>query len=66
MPFGKAALHDRLYNQGGHSIHNHFIIKSLRLVRPGGPLTAMVPGQYRPADQYLLGWSRDFITVLGG
>jgi hypothetical protein len=34
--------------------------------RPGGPLTAKVPGQYRPADQYLLGWSRDFITVLGG
>jgi hypothetical protein len=34
--------------------------------RPGGPLTAKVPGQYRPADQYLLAWSRDFITVLGG
>ena len=34
--------------------------------RPGGPLTAEVPGQYHPADQYLLGWSRDFITVLGG
>jgi hypothetical protein len=23
-----------------------------------------VPGQYRPADQYLAGWTRDFITVL--
>jgi hypothetical protein len=34
--------------------------------RPGRPLTAKVPGQYRPADQYLLGWSRDFITVLAG
>jgi len=33
--------------------------------RPGGPLTAAVPGQDRPADQYLLGWARDFITVLG-
>lgn len=33
--------------------------------RPGGPLRAEVPGQNRPADQYLLGWSRDFITVLG-
>ena len=32
--------------------------------RPGGPLTAEVPGQARPADQYLLGWARDFFTVL--
>ncbi len=32
--------------------------------RPGGPLTAAVPGQNRPADQYLVGWIRDFITVL--
>jgi hypothetical protein len=33
---------------------------------PGGALQAEVPGQIRPADQYLWGWSRDFITVLGG
>jgi hypothetical protein len=32
--------------------------------RPGGPLAAAVPGQNRPADQYLVGWTRDFITVL--
>jgi hypothetical protein len=31
---------------------------------PGGRLTAAVPGQNRPADQYLVGWTRDFITVL--
>jgi hypothetical protein len=34
--------------------------------KPGGPLTAEVPGQYRPADQYLWGWSRDFFAVLAG
>ena len=34
--------------------------------KPGGALTAEVPGQYRPGDQYLLGWSRDFFTVLAG
>ena len=34
--------------------------------RPGGPLTAKLPGQYRPADQYLLGSGSDLITVLGG
>ena len=32
--------------------------------RAGGPLTAAVPGQLRPADQYLAGWTRDFFTVL--
>jgi hypothetical protein len=32
--------------------------------RPGGPLSAGVPGQHRPATQYLTGWTRDFIAVL--
>ena len=32
--------------------------------RPGGPLTAAIPGQDRPAGQYLAGWTRDFFTVL--
>jgi hypothetical protein len=31
---------------------------------PGGPLRAAVHGQYRPADQFLVGWARDFIAVL--
>lgn len=31
---------------------------------PGGPLNAGVPGQNRPADQYQVGWTRDFVTVL--
>ena len=31
---------------------------------PGGSLTAAIPGQVRPATQYLTGWTRDFITVL--
>jgi hypothetical protein len=31
---------------------------------PGGPLSAAVPGQNRPADQYLTGWTRDYVTVL--
>lgn len=32
---------------------------------PGGPLRTAVPGQNRPATQYLDGWGRDFFTVLG-
>ena len=31
---------------------------------PGGPLSAAVPDQHRPADQYLSGWTRDYVTVL--
>jgi hypothetical protein len=32
--------------------------------RPGGPLSAAIRGQNRPADQFLVGWARDFFTVL--
>jgi hypothetical protein len=31
---------------------------------PGRGLRAAIPGQNRPAGQYLAGWTRDFITVL--
>ena len=31
---------------------------------PGGPLSAAIRGQNRPADQFLVGWARDFIAVL--
>ncbi len=31
---------------------------------PGHVLIAAIPGQLRPADQVLVGWVRDFITVL--
>ena len=36
VPFGQVTLHDPRHNRPGHSIHNHFIIKSLHLTRPGG------------------------------
>ena len=32
--------------------------------RPGGPLHAEIPGQSRPAGQFLQGWTRDYFTVL--
>jgi hypothetical protein len=32
--------------------------------RAGAPLLPGVPYQSRPADQYLVGWTRDFISVL--
>jgi N12 class adenine-specific DNA methylase len=41
VPFGKLALHDPVHNGGNHSLHNHFIIKSLALTRPGGVATVL-------------------------
>ncbi len=31
---------------------------------PGGTLAPGIPGQRRPGDQYQVGWSRDFVTVV--
>ncbi len=36
VPFGDIRLHDPRHNHGKHTLHNHFIIKSLGLTRPGG------------------------------
>ncbi len=36
VPFGDVRLHDPRHNPGQHSIHNHFILKSLALTRPSG------------------------------
>jgi N12 class adenine-specific DNA methylase len=41
VPFAKIALHDRLHNPNGHSLHNHFILKSLALTRPGGVVAVL-------------------------
>jgi N12 class adenine-specific DNA methylase len=41
VPFGDVALHDPTHNKGRHSIHNHFLLKSLALLRPGGLLVAI-------------------------
>ncbi|GAA1821751.1 SNF2-related protein [Agromyces neolithicus] len=41
VPFESVALHDPLHNAGGHSMHNHFIIKSLALTRPGGVVAVL-------------------------
>jgi hypothetical protein len=36
VPFGSTSLRDPSFNAGNHSMHNHFIIKSLEAVKPGG------------------------------
>ena len=41
VPFGDVVLYDPVHNKGNHSIHNHFLIKSLALLKPGGLLVAL-------------------------
>lgn len=41
VPFAKVVLHDRLHNPGRHSIHAHFLLKALALIRPGGLVLAV-------------------------
>ena len=36
VPFGRFVVHDPAHNAARHSIHNHFINKSLALTAPGG------------------------------
>jgi len=77
VPFGKVALHDKVHNPNGHSLHNHFILKSLALTRPGG-LVACFTSRFTldarsPAERNIL-WlmftedriSRLFSTSDGG
>ena len=45
VPFADVRLHDRQHNAGRHSIHNHFILKSLGLTRPGG-LVAVLTSRF--------------------
>jgi N12 class adenine-specific DNA methylase/SAM-dependent methyltransferase len=41
VPFGDVVLYDPVHNKGKHSIHNHFLIKSLMLLRACGLLVAL-------------------------
>jgi hypothetical protein len=45
VPFGKITLHDPTYNRRRHSIHNHFITRSLRMCAPGG-MVGLVTSRY--------------------
>lgn len=45
VPFSDVTLHDPVHNPTRLSMHNHFILKSLRLTRPGG-MVAVLTSQY--------------------
>ena len=41
VPFGDVVLYDPKHNKAKHSIHNHFLLKGLALLKPGGLLVAL-------------------------
>lgn len=41
VPFANVSLHDPVHNRNKHSMHNHFLLKSLDLVRPGGMVAVL-------------------------
>jgi N12 class adenine-specific DNA methylase/SAM-dependent methyltransferase len=41
VPFAKVAPFDPRHNRSGHSLHNYFLVKGLRLTRPGGLVVAL-------------------------
>lgn len=45
VPFADVKLRDRRHNPDGLSMHNHFIVKSLALTRPGG-MVAVLTSRY--------------------
>ncbi len=45
VPFADTVLHDPRYNPQKLSMHNHFIVKSLEMTRPGG-LVAVLTSRY--------------------
>ena len=45
VPFSDVVLYDPVHNRDRHSLHNHFIVKSLDLTRPGG-VVAVLSSRY--------------------
>ncbi len=45
VPFADVVLHDPRYNSRKFRMHNHFLVKSLELVRPGG-MVAMLTSRW--------------------
>lgn len=41
VPFAEVRLHDARHNRAQHSLHNHFLVKSVALTRPGGLVVAL-------------------------
>ncbi|WP_183155387.1 hypothetical protein [Mycobacterium persicum] len=68
VPFGRYAVTDPAHNPARHSIHNHFILKSLALTAPGG-YVAVLTSRYtldaaKPAARRDMAAKADLIGAL--
>ncbi|MBO1756868.1 helicase-related protein [Allobranchiibius sp. CTAmp26] len=68
VPFADVTLRDPRHNQDGHSLHNHFILKSLALTRPGG-MVAVLTSRYtmdskNPAAREAMSQMGDLVTAV--
>ncbi|MCF4006141.1 DEAD/DEAH box helicase family protein [Corynebacterium uropygiale] len=53
VPFGNFRLHDPEHNPNNHTIHNHFIVKALNAVRPGGYVAVVTSSSTSDAQKSL-------------
>ncbi|MDX2840495.1 hypothetical protein PV377_16255, partial [Streptomyces ipomoeae] len=60
VPFARVSLYDSKHNKSRHRIHNHFIIKSLALTRPGG-IVALITSRHT-LDALLAAARQDIIS----
>ena len=68
VPFSGAKLHDPVHNLGNHAMHNHFIVKSLALVKPGG-IVAVITSAFtldaqNPAARREIAANADFLGAV--
>ncbi|WP_050768369.1 helicase-related protein [Nocardia farcinica] len=68
VPFSSARLHDPVHNAGEHTMHNHFILKSLALTKPGG-VVAVVTSSFtmdnkNPAARREIAAQADFLGAI--
>ncbi|WP_280404557.1 helicase-related protein [Nocardia brasiliensis] len=68
VPFSSARLHDPVHNTGEHTMHNHFILKSLALTKPGG-VVAVVTSSFtmdnkNPAARREIAAHADFLGAV--
>ena len=68
VPFGSTVLHDKVYNPAGLSMHNHFIVKSLALTRPGGVVAVLTShwtmDAANPAARRAIASLADLVTAI--
>lgn len=68
VPFSSTRLRDPVHNTGEHALHNHFILKSLALVKPGG-VVAVVTSSFtmdsqNPAARREIAAKADFLGAI--